>query len=95
MTLRSLLFVSLLAMAVVASGVGVVYAKYQTRLEFIVLQALTRELQGLEEEWGVLRLEEAALGTHPRVETAARTRLNMFMPRGVDVRTIGGTGHGH
>lgn len=95
MTLRSLLFVTLLAMAVVASGVGVVYAKYQTRLEFIVLQALTRELQGLEEEWGVLRLEEAALGTHPRVETAARTRLNMFMPRGVDVRTIGGTGHGH
>jgi len=86
---------SWLAMAVIASGVGVVYAKYQTRLQFIALQALTRELQGLEEEWGVLRLEEAALGTHPRVETAARTRLNMFMPRGVDVRTIGGTGHGH
>jgi len=95
MTLRSLLFIALLAMAVIASGVGVVYAKYQTRLQFIALQALTRELQGLEEEWGVLRLEEAALGTHPRVETAARTRLNMFMPRGVDVRTIGGTGHGH
>jgi len=95
MTLRGLMFVALLAAAVVASGVGVVYAKYQTRIEFINLQALTRQVHGLEEEWGVLRLEEAALGTHPRVESAARTRLDMFMPRGVDVRTIGGGDHGH
>jgi cell division protein FtsL len=95
MTMRDLILMALLALAVVISGVGVVYAKYQTRNEFIKLQALTREIHGLEEEWGVLRLEEAALGTHPRVETAARTRLDMFMPRGVDVRTIGGSGHGH
>lgn len=93
MSLRDLLLIVLLALAVVASGVGVVYAKYQTRIEFINLQALTRELHRLEEEWAVLRLEEAALGTHPRVETAARTRLDMFMPRGVDVRTIGGKVH--
>lgn len=93
MTIRDLIFVALLGLAVVASGIGVVYAKYQTRVEFIALQSLTREVQGLEEEWGVLRLEEAALGTHPRVETAARMRLDMFMPRGVDVRTIGGLGH--
>ena len=93
MSLRDLLLIALLALAVVASGIGVVYAKYQTRIEFINLQALTRELHRLEEEWAVLRLEEAALGTHPRVETAARTRLDMFMPRGVDVRTIGGTVH--
>ncbi|MCO5763620.1 MAG: cell division protein FtsL [Gammaproteobacteria bacterium] len=93
MTLRDLFLVALLALAVIASGVGVVYAKYQTRIEFIQLQALTRQLQGLEEEWGVLRLEEAALATHPRVEMAARTRLEMLMPRGVDIRTIGGKGH--
>ena len=57
MTMRDLLLVALLGMAVVASGVGVVYAKYQTRIEFIALQSLTKEVQGLEEEWGVLRLE--------------------------------------
>ena len=95
MTLRGLVFVALLAAVVVASGVGVVYAKYRTRIEFTNLQALTRQLQGLEEEWGVLRLEEAALGTHPRVESAARKRLDMFIPRGVDVRTIGGRDHAH
>jgi len=93
MTMRDLNVIALLALAVVASGIGVVYAKYQTRIEFIALQALTKEVQGLEEEWGILRLEEAALGTHPRVETAARTRLDMFMPRGVDIKTIGGSGH--
>ena len=95
MTIRGLVFVALLTAAVVASGVGVVYAKYRTRIEFTNLQALTRQLYGLEEEWGVLRLEEAALGTHPRVEAAARMRLDMFLPRGVDVRIIGGGNHGH
>ncbi len=93
MSLRDLLLIAMLALAVVTSGIGVVYAKYQTRIEFIHLQALTRELHRLEEEWAVLRLEEAALGTHPRVETAARSRLGMFMPRGVDIRTIGGKVH--
>ena len=42
MTMRDLNVIALLAMAVVASGVGVVYAKYQTRIEFIALQALTK-----------------------------------------------------
>ncbi len=94
MTARQLLLVVLLSLGTLASGIGVVYAKYLTRMEFIELQALTRERHGLEEEWTLLRLEEAALGTHPRVETAARTRLDMFLPRGVDVRTMGGSGHG-
>ncbi|NCA91066.1 MAG: cell division protein FtsL, partial [Gammaproteobacteria bacterium] len=47
MSLRDLLLIALLALAVVASGIGVVYAKYQTRIEFINLQALTRELHRL------------------------------------------------
>ena len=90
MTIRDLIFVALLGLAVVASGIGVVYAKYQTRVEFIALQSLTREVQGLEEEWGVLRLEEAALGTHPRVENAARNGVDIFLPGGGVTRIMEG-----
>jgi cell division protein FtsL len=71
----------------------VVYIKYLTRIEFGELQTLTQQLQGLEEDYALLRLEEASLSTHPLVEKAARTRLGMYLPRGVDVRTIGGARH--
>jgi cell division protein FtsL len=90
---RGLIFVWFLGLATLLSGVGVVYAKYVTRIEFGRLQALTQELHRLEEEWGLLRLEEAALSTHPRVEDQARARLGMYLPRGVDVRTIQGGAH--
>jgi cell division protein FtsL len=95
MTGRGFLFVSLLGLGVVGSGIGVSYVKYLTRVEFDALQGLTGQLQSLEEDWGLLRLEEASLSTHPRVEKAARTRLGMYLPRGVDVRTIGGGGGEH
>jgi cell division protein FtsL len=93
MTRRGFSFVLTLTAAVLASGVGVVYVKYLTRVLFTELQALNQETRRLEEEWGVLRLEEAALSTHPRVEKIARQELGMFLPRPVDVRTIERVGH--
>ena len=90
MTKRELLLVLVLVLGVLSSGVGVVYAKYVTRVLFTEVQSLTEERQAEEEEWALLRLEEASLSTHPRVEKQARERLGMDLPRGVDVRTIGG-----
>jgi len=90
MTGRGLAFVASLGLAVVASGVGVVYVKYLTRIEFGELQTLTQQLHRLEEDWGMLQLEEASLSTHPRVEKAARKRLGMYLPRSIDSRTVGG-----
>lgn len=90
MTLRRLALMASLCLAVVASGVAVVYVKYLTRMEFRELQVLTEQLHQLEEEWAMLQLEEASLSTHPRVEQAARTRLGMYLPRSVDTRTVGG-----
>jgi cell division protein FtsL len=84
----------LLALGVISSGVGVVYAKYLTRIEFSELQTLTQQRHRLEEDYALLRLEEASLSTHPRVERTARAQLGMYLPRGVDVRTIDGGGHG-
>jgi cell division protein FtsL len=91
---RGLVSVSLLALGVILSGIGVVYAKYLTRVEFGALQTLTEQRHRLEEQWALLRLEEASLSTHPRVERTARTQLGMYLPRGVDVRTIGGGRNG-
>lgn len=93
MTRGGLTCVSLLSLGAVLSGIGVVYAKYLTRIEFSDLQTLTEQRHRLEEEWALLRLEEASLSTHPRVEKTARTRLGMYLPRGIDVRTIGGGSH--
>lgn len=83
----------MLTLASLASAIAVVYVKYLTRMEFVALQAVIDERQGLEVQWGRLRLEEAALTTHPRVEERARQLLGMHLPHGNEVRVIEGDGH--
>ncbi|MEY6431710.1 cell division protein FtsL [Thioalkalicoccus limnaeus] len=80
----------LLGLSVILSGVAVVYAKYLTRAEFIELQELRAERDALAVEWGWLRLEEATLTTHARVEELARRNLDMYLPHRRDIRLIWG-----
>ncbi len=94
MTRYDLWFLIVLILGVVSTGVWVVNAKYLSRLEFVELQALRAQRHGLEVRWGQLRLEEAALTTHPRVEAKARDLLGMRLPLGGDVRVIDGGGDG-
>jgi len=79
-----------LIVGVAGTGIGVVYAKYLSRAEFVELQDLSAERQRLDVRWEQLRLEEAALTTHPRVESKARELLGMRLPHGGDVRVIDG-----
>lgn len=79
-----------LGLGVILSGVAVVYAKYLTRVEFIELQQLRAERDTLSIEWGWLRLEEATLTTHARVEELARRNLDMYLPHRRDIRLIWG-----
>lgn len=81
-----------LTAAAIASGVGVVHAKYLTRMEFGVLQGLIEERHALDVQWERLRLEEATLTTHARVEEQARRLLGMHLPRSGEVRVILGEG---
>ncbi len=90
MTRYDLWFLLLLIAGTVGTGIGVVYTKYLSRIEFAELQALRLERQELEVRWGQLRLEEAALTTHPRVEAKARKLLGMRLPQDGDVRVIKG-----
>lgn len=80
--------VLVLVLAVTLSGVGVVYTKYQTRIHFGQLQDLRAQRDALDVEWNRLRLEEAALSTHVRIERQAREQLGMFNPRLSDVLLI-------
>lgn len=74
------LWVSGLALSVVASGIGVVYVKYLTRERFVELQALRAERDRIDIEWGRLQIEEAALTSQVRMAEQARKRLAMRMP---------------
>lgn len=77
-----------LAAAVLASAVAVIQVKYLTREEFGTLQQVRAERDALDVEWGRLQIEEAALTSHTRIEDDARTKLNMIMPAGGEVRVV-------
>jgi len=85
---RQLGLVALLSLAIVASGIGVVYAKYLSRKYFVELQGLQAEAEDLGVDWGRLQLEESTLATHAKVESTARGRLGMHLPRIDEVMVI-------
>lgn len=80
MTHRGFWALGFLTVAVIGSAVAVVYGKYLTRLSFAQLQDLRAQRDSIDVEWNRLRLEEAALSTHARVERKARNELGMFAP---------------
>jgi len=77
-----------LLLAVLASGIGVVYAKYISRKYFVELQVLLSERDAVDIEWGRLQLEQSTWGTHGRVERLAHKKLDMHMPVAQEVVII-------
>lgn len=71
----------LLVLAVMASAMGVVYAKHESRKLFTELQTLTTERDRLAMEWGRLQIEQSTWSTHARVERLAREQMGMVDPR--------------
>ena len=67
----------ILLMLVIVSAVAVVYAKHQGRKLFIELQALGKDRDNMDIEWGQLQLEQGTLTTQGKIETVARERLGM------------------
>ena len=70
----------LLALAVFASALAVVYAKHENRRLFVELQGLQTTRDEMNVEWGQLQLEQSTLATHARIDAAARTQLDMIAP---------------
>ena len=69
-----------LALVVLASSLGVVYAKHQSRKLFVELDVLKKTRDAMNVEWGRLQLEQSTLATHARIERTAKKRLGMETP---------------
>ena len=76
---------AILVLLVLGAALGVVQAKHQSRRLFVESQELIRERDRLNVEWNMLQLEQAAWATHGRIDTVARERLQMRIPRRDDV----------
>lgn len=74
------LLVIVLIIAVLVSGLGIVYTKHRSRQLFIDLQALQRLRDDMEIEWEQLQLEQSTLATDVAVDQRARSRLDMLIP---------------
>lgn len=72
--------VTFLALIVLASSLGVIYTKHQSRKLFVELDTLQKERDEMNVEWGRLQLEQSTLATHGRIERTAKQRLDMVTP---------------
>jgi cell division protein FtsL len=65
---------------VLISAFAVIDAKHESRKRFAQLQALEKERDKMDVEWGQLQLEQSTWATHSRVEQIARKQLQMVIP---------------
>ncbi len=70
----------LLVGVLILSALGVIYAKYRSRMLFTEIQRLEQALEGFDVELGQLQLEQNTWAEHSRIERLARTRLGMSLP---------------
>lgn len=71
-----------LAAGVVASGIWIVEVEHRSRQLFIENEALNRELDRLQTDWGRLQIEQGTYATPSRIEALARQRLDLTVPSG-------------
>jgi cell division protein FtsL len=76
----------LVGLLVVGSAVAAVYAKHESRRQFVELQALNAERDRLAVEWGQLQIEQSAWSTHARVEQIARDDMGLRPPTPEQIR---------
>ena len=80
----------ILIVAVVASAIAVVHAKYRTRVLFGELKTMDAQVDELAIEWERLLIEHGAWGTPAHIELNARRKLNMRMPKADEVIIVKG-----
>ena len=80
MNARALAMLVVLAAFAVASAVGVVYARHESRRLFIEVTGLEAERDELNIDFGRLQLEQATWAETGRIEQIARGKLGMVFP---------------
>lgn len=69
--------VALLALLTLLSALAVVWSAYQTRMARAELEALEKQRDDLDNDYRALKLGQAALAEHGRVEAVATKKLGM------------------
>ena len=70
----------LLVLAVMVSGVAVIYLSHHNRQVFNLYQDQLQQRDALKIEWGKLLLEENTLASHSEIEQRAVNELGMQVP---------------
>ncbi len=68
------------ALALFASSLGVVFSTHQARRLFVELQGLQKVRDEMNTQWGRLQLEQSTWATHGRIEKIANNKLDMVIP---------------
>lgn len=85
---KAFLIFILLWIAVLASALGVVYAKHESRHLFIEQEALRSNRDTLHSEWTQLILEQSTWAAHGRVDSIAAHELKMLLPPSDAIRVL-------
>lgn len=74
------ILLAVLTLAVLATAIGVVFMRHESRQLFVALQQAEERRDAARVEWSRLQLEQAWLGDAGRVEEHAREHLEMESP---------------
>ena len=77
-----------LVIAVLASAIGAIYSKHESRKAFVELQALLSEKDHMEVYWGKLQLEQGAWTAHGKIENDAKEHLGMISPNSTEIIVV-------
>jgi cell division protein FtsL len=86
--LISTVICALLLFAAVASALGVVWTRHESRVLFVQLTQLQNQRDDLNIEYGRLELEQATYAEPRRIDDEARQKLGMVDPRPQDIRLL-------
>jgi cell division protein FtsL len=84
----AMLFLMLLVLLVVGSGIALVQSRHEHRMLFAELTQLEAQRDELNIEFGRLQLEQATWGETFRIERVARERLGMRSPDPAEIRVV-------
>ena len=82
------LVVIALLLATLASAIGVVWTRHESRALFVNLTTLQNQRDELNIEYGKLELEQATYAEPRRIDDEARQKLGMVDPRPQDIRLL-------
>lgn len=78
----------LLLLVVLASAIGVVWTRHESRVLFVELTRLQDQRDELNIEYGRLELEQATWAEPRRIDEEARSKLGMVTPRPQDIQLV-------